>query len=63
MCNDPNVTERKSAPLLDNRQNKGDRDSRQWEQRKSNASPTMPDLRLVGNVISVLACWWAIPAL
>lgn len=26
MCNDPNVTERKSAPLLDNRQNKGDRD-------------------------------------
>lgn len=26
MCNDPNVTERKSAPLLDNRQNKGDRE-------------------------------------
>nr|DAI74216.1 MAG TPA: hypothetical protein [Bacteriophage sp.] len=26
MCNDPNVTERKSATLLDNWQNKGDRD-------------------------------------
>lgn len=26
MCNDPNVTERKSATLLDNWQNKGDRE-------------------------------------
>ncbi len=25
-----------------------------------NASPTMPHLRLVGNVISVLACWLAV---
>ncbi|HFF6062891.1 TPA: hypothetical protein ACSF45_004687, partial [Shigella sonnei] len=31
---------------------------RQWEQRKSNASPTMPDLRLVGNVISQI---WFVP--